>query len=139
MGPFALLLVAAVGWLWWKGHLGRDSGRKLALAGGAGLSLWLLARGQTLPGLGLAAATAALGFAGWMRARVSAIPMDELEARQLLGVGLMASEDEILAAHRRLIANAHPDRGADRGGNSDLAQRLNAARDHLIRINRSRG
>ncbi|TPE61065.1 molecular chaperone DnaJ [Sandaracinobacter neustonicus] len=135
MGPFALLLVAAVGWLWWKGHLGRDSGRKLALAGGAGLSAWLMARGQTLPALGLAAATVALGFGGWMRAKVSAIPMDELEARQLLGLPLRASTEEIQQAHRRLITAAHP----DRGGDPELARRLNAARDLLIGINKSRG
>lgn len=139
MGLFALLLVAGVGWLWWQGHLGADSGRKLALAAGAGLSGWLLARGQPVPALGLAAATVALGFGGWMRGKVAAgvaaIPMDELEARQLLGVGLHATADEVQAAHRRLIVAAHP----DRGGDPDLARRLNAARDLLMANSRPRG
>lgn len=129
MGFLALVVVALVGWLWWKGHLGADAGRKLALAGGAGLALWLVARGQVVPGLAVGAATLALGFAGWMRQRVAVRPMDEIEARQLLGVGLSASADEIIAAHRRLIAEAHPDRGA---GSGDRAARLNAARDLLL-------
>ena len=135
MGLLALLVVAGVGWLWWQGHLGPDAGRKLALAGGVGLSGWLLARGQLIPGLALAAAAAALGFGGWMRGKVAAIPMDEIEARQLLGVGLRASHEEIQAAHRRLIAAAHP----DRGGDAELARRLNAARDLLLATHPSRG
>ena len=73
-------------------------------------------------------ATAALAYAGWMRARVAVRPMDEIEARQLLGVGLNANVDEINAAHRRLIAQVHP----DRGGTAELARRVNAARDLLL-------
>lgn len=130
MGFAALLAVALVGWLWWKGHLGADAGRKLALAAGAGLSLWLIARGQLVPGLAIGAAAIALGFAGWMRRRVAGRPMDEIEARQLLEVGLNATAEEIVAAHRRLIARAHPDRT---GGADDRAARLNAARDLLLK------
>lgn len=132
---FGLLAIGLVGWLWWKGHLGADAGRKLALAGGAALSLWLLGRGQPVAGLALAAATAALGFSGWLRARVAVRPMDEIEARQLLGVGLDATEAEIQAAHRRLIAQVHP----DKGGTAELARRVNAARDLLMANQPSRG
>jgi hypothetical protein len=135
MAMWALLAVAAVGWLWWKGYLGADAGRKLAVAAGAGLSLWLVARGQWLPGLALGAATGALGFSGFLRARVAVRPMDEIEARQLLQVGLNADEEEILAAHRRLIAEVHP----DRGGNAELARQVNAARDLLLAALRKRG
>ena len=130
MAFLALLAIIGVGWLWWKGFLGPDAGRKLAIVAGTGLSLWLLGRGQVIPGLGLAGATAALAFAGWMRRKVAVLPMDEIEARQLLGVGLNASRDEILAAHRRRIAEVHPDRKP--GGNDDTAARVNAARDYLI-------
>lgn len=126
---WALLAVIGIGWLWWKGFLGADAGRKLAIAAGTGLSLWLLGRGQTIPGLGLAAATAALAFGGWMRKRVSVLPMDEIEARQLLGVGLHASRAEILAAHRQRITQVHPDRNPE---GAALAARVNAARDYLI-------
>jgi hypothetical protein len=134
MALWALLAVAVVGWLWWKGYLGADAGRKLAVAAGAGLSLWLVARGQWLPGLGLAAATAALGFSGFLRAQVAVRPIDEISARQLLQVGLNADEEEILAAHRRLIAEVHP----DRGGNPELARQVNAARDLLLAALRKR-
>ena len=98
-----------------------------------GLALWLLARGQVVPGLAAGVVAAGLGLSGWMQAKVAAVPMDELEARRLLGVGLNADEDEILAAHRRLIAKVHP----DRGGNPEMARRVNAARDYLI-VNRAR-
>jgi hypothetical protein len=128
MGFLGLLLVGAVGWLWWKGHLGADAGRKLALAGGAGLSLWLLARGQWVAGLALGAAAAALGLGGALRRKVSAVPMDEIEARQILGLGLDATAADVLAAHRRIIAQVHP----DKGGSAELARRVNAARDRLL-------
>jgi len=135
MALWGLLAVAVLGWLWWRGHLGTDAGRKLAVAAGAGLTVWMLARGQTLPGLALGAATAALGYAGLMRARVAAQPMDELEARQILGVGLTADAEAIHAAHRRLIAEVHP----DRGGTAEQARRVNAARDLLLaRLDRGR-
>lgn len=130
MAFLGLLALIGAGWLFWKGYLGPDAGRKLALVAGAGLSLWLLVRGQTIPGLGLATATAALAFAGWMRRRVAGLPMDEIEARQLLGVGLYAPRDEIVAAHRRRIAEVHPDRNA--GADQALAARVNAARDYLL-------
>jgi hypothetical protein len=135
MALWALLAVGLLGWLWWSGHLGADAGRKLGVAAGAGLSIWMIARGQMLPGLALGAATVALAYAGLMRARVAVQPMDEIEARQLLGVGLNANADEIHAAHRRLIAEVHP----DRGGAPDLARRVNAARDLLLGRLNARG
>lgn len=51
------------------------------------------------------------------------------EARALLGVGAGADEAEIRAAHRRLVAEMHP----DHGGTDEAAGRLNAARDLLLR------
>ncbi len=53
---------------------------------------------------------------------------DEAEARAILGVGMDADAVEIRAAHRRLVAAVHP----DRGGSSDEARRVNAARDLLL-------
>lgn len=50
-------------------------------------------------------------------------------ARRLLGVGPEAERDEILAAHRRLVARVHP----DAGGSEELAAEVNAARDTLLR------
>jgi hypothetical protein len=55
---------------------------------------------------------------------------DAAEARAILGVSRTDNADAIRAAHRRLLATAHP----DRGGSSELAGRANAARDLLLRL-----
>ena len=49
-------------------------------------------------------------------------------ARRLLGVEASASRDEILAAHKRLVAMVHP----DRGGTNQQVHEANAARDLLF-------
>ena len=51
-----------------------------------------------------------------------------VRARKLLGVGADANRDEILAAHKRLVAMVHP----DRGGTSEQVHEANAARDLLL-------
>lgn len=53
----------------------------------------------------------------------------EADARAVLGVGPDAGPEEIRAAHRRLIASVHP----DRGGSPELTRQVNAARDTLLR------
>jgi len=63
------------------------------------------------------------------------VPSEDAAARALLGVGAGADADEIRAAHRRLAAAAHP----DRGGDAAHAARLNAARDRLLTGLRGRG
>ncbi|HSG54058.1 MAG TPA: J domain-containing protein [Paracoccaceae bacterium] len=49
-------------------------------------------------------------------------------ARQLLGVEAGVGREDILAAHKRLVAMVHP----DRGGTNDQVHEANAARDLLI-------
>jgi hypothetical protein len=49
-------------------------------------------------------------------------------ARTLLGVEAGAGREEIIAAHRRLTALVHP----DRGGSTAAMQEANAARDLLL-------
>ena len=49
-------------------------------------------------------------------------------ARMLLAVPAEASRDEVLAAHRRLIALVHP----DKGGSGAAVHEANAARDLLL-------
>lgn len=49
-------------------------------------------------------------------------------ARHLLGVKETAGRDEVIAAHRRLVALVHP----DRGGTTAAMQEANAARDLLL-------
>jgi DnaJ homolog subfamily C member 19 len=56
-------------------------------------------------------------------------PTDQAAALAILGLGTSASDDDIRAAHRRLLRSVHP----DHGGSADLAQQVNAARDVLLR------
>jgi len=49
-------------------------------------------------------------------------------ARKLLSVPAKATRTDIQAAHRRLIATVHP----DRGGSTAMVHRANEARDLLI-------
>jgi hypothetical protein len=55
-------------------------------------------------------------------------PMSRDEAFAVLGLRPGASEEEIRAAHRRLMRTAHP----DTGGSDWLATQINQARDMLI-------
>lgn len=50
------------------------------------------------------------------------------KARKLLAVRADASHEEILAAHKRLLAMVHP----DKGGTNDQVHEANAARDILL-------
>ena len=52
----------------------------------------------------------------------------EARARALLGVRHGADKGEIIEAHRRRLAQVHP----DRGGSSELVHEANAARDLLL-------
>ena len=54
---------------------------------------------------------------------------DEADARELLGVAAGAGEQDIRAAHRRLVATVHP----DKGGSAELTRRVNEARDRLLK------
>jgi hypothetical protein len=54
--------------------------------------------------------------------------MTHEEALAVLGLAEGASEDDIKAAHRRLIQRMHP----DVGGSADLAARINRAKDVLL-------
>lgn len=66
----------------------------------------------------------------WLRPKKRrALPrLDQAEARAVLGVAPDADTEAIRAAHRRLIAAVHP----DRGGSADLTRRINLARDSLL-------
>lgn len=55
-------------------------------------------------------------------------PVPDADARAVLGVGPDAGPEEIRAAHRKLIASVHP----DRGGSPELTRQVNAARDRLL-------
>jgi DnaJ-class molecular chaperone len=65
----------------------------------------------------------------WLAQRKkAATSLTPAEARAILEVGAEAGTQEIVEAHRRLIAKVHP----DAGGSAALAARVNAAREVLL-------
>jgi len=54
--------------------------------------------------------------------------MTREEASAVLGLGLDASADDVKTAHKKLIAQIHP----DKGGTDYLAAKINEARDLLL-------
>lgn len=97
------------------------------LAGG----VLALSKGAWVLGTGLAGAGLYLALSSRIRSILpkSADDLTEAEARAILGVGPTATDEDIHAAWRRLMARAHP----DQGGTEGLAARVNAARDRLKR------
>lgn len=55
--------------------------------------------------------------------------MDKAQAQQILEVSKDASQDEIMSAHKRLMAKNHP----DKGGSTYLASQINQAKDVLLK------
>lgn len=64
----------------------------------------------------------------WELWRDSERSQAEAQARALLGLGRSASREEVLEAHRHLLARVHP----DRGGSNEQVHAANAARDLLL-------
>ncbi len=60
--------------------------------------------------------------------RPAAGAMTRQEALSVLGLGANATEQEVIDAHRRLMARNHP----DKGGSTFIAQQLNEAKRVLI-------
>lgn len=73
----------------------------------------------------------AILYAGWwlLIRKPKRLTMGEKEARAVLGVPAGADADAVRAAHRRLVAAVHP----DRGGSAELTRQLNTARDVLLK------
>ena len=126
MPVLLLIVVGGLGWAWWTGKLKGytyEDGVALALFL---LGIRLLTTGRVLPGSALMAG--AILWAAYRRGRSSSAAMPVDDARKLLGVGPGASLAEIREAHRRLITKVHP----DAGGSTELANRINVARDTLV-------
>jgi len=142
MSFLALLLVGLAAWLIWTGRLQRLTGTDGVMLGLAIVGAILAARGKPIIGgiplaiallhllrrmksLPLKPVPGAVRFAPQRPADSPAI----IEARALLGLDPAADAETIRAAHRRLIARNHP----DAGGTQALAEKINQARDLLLR------
>lgn len=64
----------------------------------------------------------------WEPRRLPTRSVARAQARALLGVPEKASREEIIDAHRRLVAQVHP----DKGGTNELVHEANSARDLLL-------
>jgi len=75
-------------------------------------------------------ALALMAAVWWVLKPKSKTGLPEVErARDILGLGADASAEDVRAAHRRLLAGVHP----DRGGSAELTRQINDARDVLLR------
>ena len=137
MGFLALLLVVLAAWLIWTRRLQRMTTMDGIMLGLAIVGAIMAARGRPIIG-GAPLAGAAIYALRRMSAARPTRPIapsfsanDAMlrEARALLGLDEHADADAIRAAHRRLIAKTHP----DAGGTQALAEKINQARDILLR------
>jgi hypothetical protein len=83
---------------------------------------WLIMAGIVVLGWKLAT-----GRWPWER-KITTRAQAVFRARKLLGVSAVASREEIVTAHKRLVAMVHP----DRGGSNGQIHEANAARDLLL-------
>ncbi|KAK0341213.1 hypothetical protein LTR94_027327, partial [Friedmanniomyces endolithicus] len=97
----------------------------VALAGG----VLAASRGSWLAALALIGSGLYLCWSSRLRPVVRSEPISEDEARSVLAVSRQATRAEIQAAWKKAMARAHP----DQGGTEGLAQRVNAARERLLK------
>ncbi len=126
----ALLLMAGLGWWLHKEGILMPNLRRFGVVGGAGIvALRLLETGQVMAALAVAGGGAWWWYASAPRGSSPGDSAKLAAARSILGVGPSADAGTIHAAWRRVIAQAHP----DRGGTAVQAAEVTAARDLLLR------
>lgn len=133
---FALVLAALVGWWAWKRRETRALRFGDVAAGVAAIvGVALLRKHELVPAL-LALGGAAFWL--WQRSRGELTEREMMplkDARRVLGVERDADADTIRTAHRRIVAQVHP----DAGGTDELTAQVNAARDALLASRARRG
>lgn len=129
---FLVLVAAAVAiWAWRSGQIRALRFGDVAAVVAALCGIRMLGHGEAP--LGVLALAGAAGWA-WLRSRpgVSVAadpePASLAEARGLLDLPANADRAMIESAHRRIIGRVHP----DAGGSTELARRVNGARDALL-------
>jgi DnaJ family protein C protein 19 len=128
-----LLILLAGGiavWAWKSGQVRALRFGDVAAAVAALCGIRLFGHGEAPLGI---AALAGAGWWAWLRTRSQAAvgegPAPSLaDARSILDVPVGADRATIEQAHRRIIGRVHP----DLGGSTELARRVNGARDILI-------
>jgi DnaJ domain len=156
MPPFFIALIIVVGGLWLIRKSAKMKPADLSqfvqkLAGGGAMAAagLLFLKGQTTVATTLFAIGAGLfgksslfpnGFnlggakspedkgAENFNPRKTVMPFSKKEAYEILGLNPGASEDDIKAAHKRLLKDFHP----DKGGTDYLAAKINQAKDVLL-------
>ncbi|BAV65252.1 J domain-containing protein [Sphingobium cloacae] len=136
MGWLAMALIALAGWLIWTGRLQRMTVKDGMALGAALVGAVMAAKGKPVAALPMLVGSALYFLArsrkgkAWRKAATLPATDEQLaRARALLGLPPEADARAVKAAHRRLIASVHP----DRGGTEALAAEINAARDLLLR------
>lgn len=129
-----LIVAGATGiWAWRNGQLQALRFGDVAAVIAALCGVRMLGHGEAP--IGLLAMAGAAGWA-WLRKRPAAAGSANAEvdapsladARRLLDLPMDADRAAVERAHRRLIGRVHP----DAGGSTELARRVNGARDILI-------
>lgn len=126
MGLLAVLALGVVFWAIATGKVRRAASRETAALAIGVAGMAVLGSGKLVAGVALMVASAALW--PWRKRPAATGGVNVDEARALLGVPADADAETIRAAHRRLIAQTHP----DRGGTEELARRINLARDAAL-------
>ncbi|MFN7176410.1 MAG: J domain-containing protein [Thermaurantiacus sp.] len=126
MGLILVVLAGVLGWLWWTGRLPQSALRWVVIGISLVLAAFLVMRASPFLALLLLGVTGVWAWTDMKRAAPRTA--DEEEALRVLGLEKGATEAQIRAKHRLLIAEVHP----DRGGDPDLARKLNEARDFLL-------
>lgn len=149
-GALALVLaIGAAGWLLWRSAKGGGAANSRNVTILKGVAFLAIAAAlfaiklMPLAVMVLIAAGAVTAIEVWRdrairteeaadsAARVPKALMQPAEAASVLGVSLDAAPDDIRAAHKKLIAQLHP----DKGGTDYLAAKINDARDILLKRN----